>query len=130
MKNIYEPIVSIIMPVYNREDIVSESLESILNLNYKNWECIIVDDHSSDETLKTVNTYLNRDSRFKVFSRPETKAKGANSCRNFGLTKAQGVYIHWFDSDDLAHPDYLDISIALIEEFKVDFCRFNRVTFK
>lgn len=95
------PLISIIIPAFNRADIISETLDSIIMQSYKNWECIIVDDGSTDETISVINGYVNRDCRFGVFMRPLGKNKGANACRNYGLSIANGGYIIFFDSDDI-----------------------------
>jgi glycosyltransferase involved in cell wall biosynthesis len=89
-----------------------------------------VDDQSEDSTIDVIKEYLIKDKRFKLYVRPNNKKKGANSCRNYGLEKATGEFIHWFDSDDIAHPDYINISLNLIKEYKVDFCRFSRSVFR
>lgn len=123
------PEISIIIPTYNRARLISESLDSILAQSFKRWECIIVDDHSKDNTVAVINEYIKLDKRFKLFKRPGAKKKGANSCRNYGLIKSNGKFIHWFDSDDIAHPRYLQVSYDLINKHKVDFCHFHRSVF-
>jgi glycosyltransferase involved in cell wall biosynthesis len=115
-----QPLVSIIIPTYNRAHLLGETLDSILEQTYQNWECIVIDDGSSDTTAETVETYLKRDSRFQFFSRPNEKPKGANACRNFGFEKSKGVYIQWFDSDDLMHPQKISIKINYALSFKAD----------
>ncbi|OEK08847.1 hypothetical protein A8C32_00800 [Flavivirga aquatica] len=101
-------LVSIIIPVFNRELIVKKTLDSIIEQTYTNWECIIVDDGSTDNTEKTIAKYIQQDSRFKYAKRPKHLIKGANSCRNYGFTLAKGKYINWFDSDDLMQPNFLE----------------------
>jgi len=105
------PLVSIITPVFNREVIVETTLNSILNQTYTNWECVLVDDGSTDNTLQVLDQYVKKDNRFKVFSRPEDLPKGANACRNFGFEKSTGALINWFDSDDIMHKDFLQEKI-------------------
>ncbi|GAB2778749.1 glycosyltransferase family 2 protein [Salinimicrobium soli] len=122
-------LISIIMPVFNRVDLIGESLDSILQQQYQNWECIVVDDHSTDDTWSVVKEYVRKDNRFRLYKRPESKNKGANSCRNFGLDKANGEYIHWFDSDDIAHPECLAISKRELDNSGKSFCRFGRSVF-
>jgi glycosyltransferase involved in cell wall biosynthesis len=94
-------MVSIIIPCYNRADLLEVTLDSILKQSYHNWECIIIDDGSSDNTLDLLEMYVLKDSRFKYYSRPQKIKKGASSCRNYGFTFANGDYICWFDSDDI-----------------------------
>ncbi|TQI71542.1 glycosyl transferase family 2 [Gramella sp. Hel_I_59] len=97
------PIISVIIPVYNREHLIGETLDSVLEQTYTNWECIIVDDGSNDNTAYVVRSYVERDDRFKFFLRPEDRKKGASPSRNYGLENAKGVYIQFLDSDDLLH---------------------------
>lgn len=124
-------LISIIIPTYNRAVLLPETLDSIVLQTYPHWECIVVDDGSTDSTEAVVQQYIQRDSRFKYYKRPSSLAKGANACRNFGFTKARGNFIKWFDSDDtmeqealqqqLTHlennPD-IDLSIAYASYFK------------
>ncbi|GGH46026.1 glycosyltransferase family 2 protein [Mangrovimonas yunxiaonensis] len=114
--------VSIIIPAYNRAHLIGETLESILAQTYANWECIIVDDGSTDNTVKMVSSYVANDNRFKLFERPNTRLKGANTCRNIGLEQAQGDYVVFFDSDDLMTPDHLETKIQAIEIGDFDYC--------
>lgn len=109
------PIVSIIIPTYNREKLINETINSIKKQTYKYWECIIVDDHSSDTSLELLKKIENEDSRFKIFSRPNYKVKGANSCRNYGIENASGDFLMFFDSDDLLKENCLENRVA---EFK------------
>lgn len=95
------PLVSIIIPTYNRANLIGETLDSILAQTYINWECIIVDDGSVDNTDEVVKSYVNKDNRFQYYQRPESRKKGPNSCRNYGFELSKGDYIKWFDSDDI-----------------------------
>jgi glycosyltransferase involved in cell wall biosynthesis len=124
-------LVSIIIPTFNRAHIIKETLDTIVLQSYSNWECIIVDDGSSDDTISVVQDYMKTDSRFKFFSRPKHKLKGANSCRNYGFEKANGEFINWFDSDDIMHSDFLKAKVELLEkETNLDFCACISSTFK
>jgi glycosyltransferase involved in cell wall biosynthesis len=107
------PLISIIIPTFNRADLIGETLDSVLAQTYSNWECIIVDDGSTDNSIEVIQKYLISDARFIYFSRPEYKKKGPSSCRNFGLEKSNGEYIIFLDSDDLL----------------ADFCLENRIEF-
>jgi glycosyltransferase involved in cell wall biosynthesis len=107
-----QPLVSIIIPTYNRAHLIEETLDSVLAQTYENWECIVVDDGSTDATALTVEAYLRKDARFQFFKRPNHKPKGANACRNYGFEKSKGEFIQWFDSDDLMHPRKLDLKIC------------------
>ena len=110
-------LVSFLMPVFNRSDIVLETLESIQNQTYKNWECIIVDDHSTDNSLEIISNFIKDDNRFQLFKRPENFTKGANSCRNYAFSKSKGNFIQFFDSDDLLDKDFLKLKIEKFLKF-------------
>lgn len=100
-------LVSIIIPTFNRAHLIGETLDSVLAQTYQNWECIIVDDGSKDNTPEVVNRYQSIDSRIKFLKRPDYKPKGANTCRNFGVDSSKGEYLIFLDSDDLLNEDCL-----------------------
>lgn len=99
--------VSIIIPTYNRAHLIGETLDSVLSQTYENWECIIVDDGSTDNTNEVINKYLKKDPRFQYHHRPGDRTKGANSCRNYGFEISNGEFINWFDDDDVMLPDFI-----------------------
>lgn len=101
-------LVSIIIPTYNRAHLIEATLKSILLQTYQNWECIVVDDVSIDETESIVHSYSNKDNRIKFFKRPQSLQKGANSCRNYGFQMSSGEYINWFDSDDVILENFIE----------------------
>lgn len=91
-------LVSIIIPVFNREKLISETLDSVVKQTYSNWECIIVDDGSIDNTVSIIKSYIKDDKRFSLHSRLNTeKIKGVSSCRNIGIIKAKGDLIVLFE---------------------------------
>lgn len=108
------PLVSLIIPCYNAEAYVEEMLVSIQAQTFANWECIIVDDHSTDNSQAIIRDFKTEDNRFKLFNRPESKPKGGNSCRNYGFTLAEGEFINWIDADDILHPDFIGEKISVI----------------
>ncbi len=110
-----EPLVSIIIPTYNRADLIGETLDSISNQSYKHWECIVVDDGSSDGTGELLDRYVNEDNRFRYVMRPEDHLPGGNGARNYGFDLSKGELIQWFDSDDLMHEHFLS---AKVEQFQ------------
>ena len=120
------PLVSIIIPTYNRAYLIGETLDSIIAQTYTNWECILVDDGSTDNTLQTLNQYAKKDNRLKVFSRPKSLPKGANACRNYGFKNAKGTYINWFDSDDIMHEDFLLKKITAFKDYTDGVLHKNR----
>jgi glycosyltransferase involved in cell wall biosynthesis len=91
------PLVSIIIPTYNRAHLIGETLDSVLAQTYQNWECIVVDDGSSDNTDKVVGKYVQKDSRFKYYHRPDEHLPGGNGARNYGFKMSKGEYVNWFD---------------------------------
>ena len=95
------PLISIIVSTYNRERLIAETLHSVLAQEYENWECIVVDDGSWENTAAVVEEYILKDKRFRFYNRPETKTKGASACRNYGLEMAKGELIQFLDDDDL-----------------------------
>lgn len=105
------PLVSIIIPTFNRAHLIGETLDSVLAQTYENWECIVVDDGSTDNTNEVVGNYVKKDNRFQYHERPETHKSGGNGARNYGFEISNGDYINWFDSDDLMHCERLKILI-------------------
>jgi len=112
----YKALVSIIIPCYNRANFIGETLNSVLSQTYTNWECIIVDDGSTDNSEEIIKEYIKTDSRFQYYNRPIDKIKGPNSCRNYGYKLSKGQYINWFDSDDLFFPEALSIRLTEFDE--------------
>lgn len=101
-------LITIIIPTYNRSDVIGETLNSILVQTYTNWECIVIDDGSTDNTAEVLSDYISKDKRFRYYKRPAKKLKGPCSCRNYGFEKSTGAYINFFDSDDLYKPQALE----------------------
>ena len=101
-------IVSVIIPVFNRVNLIGETLDSIIAQSYTDWECIIIDDGSTDDTFEYIKNKYLQDPRFKLFRRPKEMLKGGNAARNFGFEKSSGKYIQWFDSDDVMLPLFLE----------------------
>jgi glycosyltransferase involved in cell wall biosynthesis len=123
-----KPKISVLIPTYNRGHLIAETLESILAQTFSSWECIIVDDNSSDNTAEVIERYL-QDIRFKFITKPKDFLKGANSSRNYGLELSRGEYIYWFDSDDIIHPLTFEICMNEFSKSSIDFCRFQRAMF-
>lgn len=101
-------LVSVIIPCYNQGKFLNETLESVYKQTYKDWECIIVDDGSTDNTRKIAEQWTGKDPRFKYYYKEN---KGVSSARNYGIEKAQGKYLQFLDSDDLLHKTKLEVSI-------------------
>lgn len=115
-KSKMKPLVSIIIPTYNRANIIHETLNSLLDQTYNAWECILVDDGSTDETILRINEYIDKDNRFRLFKRSKSRLKGPSACRNIGLENAKGNYIIFLDSDDLLAPFCLEQRILAFEK--------------
>ena len=92
-------MISIIIPNYNKEDYILETLKSINNQSFHNWECIIVDDNSNDKSVKIINSFIKDKNRFSLIHKESNT--GASSCRNLGIKNSNGNYIMFLDSDDI-----------------------------
>lgn len=115
MKN---KLVSFVIPTYNRAGVISETLDSIKNQSYENWECIVVDDGSTDDTQTIVQQYIDNDQRFTYVSRPQNRKKGGNAARNYGFEVSQGEFVNFVDSDDLIHKDKLKLQLNVLDANK------------
>ena len=120
-----KPLVTVIIPNYNRAIYLKETLESVLNQTYVNWEVFVVDDGSTDGSKEIVFSFLKRDTRINWIERGSIK-KGASVCRNIGLDQSSGKYIVFLDSDDLLAPHCLNQRVKiLIENPELDFAVFQ-----
>lgn len=112
-------LVSIITPTFNSEKYISQTIHSVLNQTHQNWEMLIVDDCSSDETFSIISKFATQDSRIKVFKLD--KNSGAGVARNFAIQQAIGNYIAFLDADDLWKPEKLEKQINFMEMQKIPF---------
>jgi len=108
-------LISLIIPTYNRAHYISDTLDSVLKQTYTQWECIIVDDGSTDDTASIINTYVQQDNRFIYVKRPKDYPKGGNGARNYGYKIAKGEFVNWFDDDDIMLPNFLRDKINTIK---------------
>lgn len=116
-------LVSIIIPTFNRAHLIGETLNSVINQTYPNWECIVIDDGSTDYTQELLRFYCDLDARIRYYHRPKDRPKGANACRNYGFEISRGKYINWFDSDDLMDSILLRRKVDLLESnLNWDYC--------
>ena len=121
-----KPLVSIIIPTYNRAHCIGETLQSVQNQSYDSWECLVVDDGSDDTTEAVVNAYAKADTRIQLHKRPETATKGANACRNLGVAHSSGAYIIFLDSDDVLHENTVEKRVqCMMEHLDLDFAVFG-----
>jgi glycosyltransferase involved in cell wall biosynthesis len=103
--------VSIIIPTLNRSKLLKECLDSLLAQTYRDMEIIVVDDGSTDNTQETLEEIAQKHNNVRYYSRPHL---GAPAARNFGLTKATGEFVGFFDSDDLWPPDYIETMVKTL----------------
>lgn len=106
------PTISIIMPCYNAGKYIAESIQSVLSQTYLDWELIIIDDKSTDDSIQQITTF--NDPRIHLIKLEQNQ--GAGGCRNAGLQKVQGAYIAFLDSDDLWKPNKLEISLSYLQK--------------
>lgn len=109
-----EKLVTVFMPVYNTEKYLKESIDSILNQTYKNFELLIIDDGSTDSSIDIINSY--DDDRIKLFR--NEKNMGLPYTRNKGLELSKGEYIAFMDSDDISKGDRLEIQVKFLDNHK------------
>ncbi|WP_152184252.1 glycosyltransferase family 2 protein [Sulfurimonas indica] len=112
-------LISVVMPVYNAEKYLDEAIQSILNQTYKNFEFIIINDGSTDKSLKIIESYAKEDSRIILVSREN---RGLVYSLNEGIEKAKGKYIARMDADDISLSHRFEEQIVLMESNKLDIC--------
>lgn len=110
-----KPLISIIIPSYNRAKLICETLDSVMEQTYTNWECIVIDDRSTDGTNAILKEYSNRDFRFITLSKPLKFKQGSSVSKNLGLQMARGEYIQFLDSDDILATDKLEKQIDTLK---------------
>lgn len=112
--------ISIILPVYNVEKYLAQCLDSIVNQTFKDFECICVNDGSTDNSLSILQKYAQKDKRFKIITQEN---KGLSGARNAGIKTAKSKYLTFIDSDDWVTENYLEVLYNKIEETKSDIVR-------
>jgi len=110
-------LISVIVPAYNSEKFIGETIQSVIDQTYKRWELIVVDDCSTDKTLEIIESYSAKDAR--VFCVPSAENGGAAVTRNIGLEKAAGRFIAFLDSDDLWSPSKLEDQLKFMLENRI-----------
>ena len=122
-------LISIIVPSFNRAHLIADTLNSVFSQTYQKWECIIVDDGSSDNTIDIINSFIEKDSRFSFIKRNRFP-KGAPTCRNIGLDFSNGEFIIYLDSDDILAPYCLEQRFNKFSvHFDMDFLVFKSLLF-
>ena len=112
-------LVSIITPAYNSAKFIAETIQSVQNQTYENWEMLIVDDGSSDATEAIVQSFLDKDKRIKFYKLALNS--GPAVARNTAIEKASGDFMTFIDADDIWFPTFIENSIKTIQETKIPF---------
>ena len=120
-----QPLVSIIMPAYNAEKYIEESIKSVCNQTYENWELLIINDCSNDSILQIVQKFSVQDKRIKYFNQDSNQ--GVAEARNRGFKESKGEYIAFLDSDDLWEKEKLEKQIKFMENNKINFSFTNYI---
>lgn len=118
-----QPLVSVVVPCYNQGEFLSETLDSVLIQSFNSWECLIVDDGSTDNTRQVATDYCNLDKRFKyIFQRNA----GPSVARNNGINNAAGQYILPLDADDIIDTFYVELAVSRfndVPDTKLVYCK-------
>ena len=117
MKN---SLVSIIMPAYNAEGFISESIQSVQQQTHENWELLVIDDASTDRTLELIGQFQSKDHRIRLHPLPTNQ--GAGFARNIGIKASKGDYISFLDADDLWKPRKLQQQLQFMEKEGAQVC--------
>ncbi|EEB73891.1 glycosyltransferase family 2 protein [Thermococcus sp. AM4] len=118
------PKISIILPTYNRGYIIGRTIRSVLDQTFKDFELIIIDDGSTDNTKNIVEIYKEKDNRIRYIR--HKRNLGANAARNTGIKKSRGEYIAFIDSDTIWKPQKLEIQIKIADNTKENFVIYSR----
>lgn len=121
-----QPLVSVIMPVYNCEHFLTEAIESVISQSYQNWELLIVDDGSKDKSVPIIESYVEKDSRIRLYKN-ESEEHGPGIARNYGMEHISGKYTYFIDSDDWIEKDLLQDTVTLAEKMDADIVPFGFV---
>jgi glycosyltransferase involved in cell wall biosynthesis len=118
------PLVTVVTPVYNIAKYVGEAIDSVLRQTFTNFEYLVIDDGSQDNSIEVVRSHIRDDPRVRLLA---FEHKGLSAVRNTGIREARGKYIAYLDGDDRWHPRFLDRQVSLIESLPADvgvvFCR-------
>lgn len=121
-----QPLISVIVPVYNAERYLPECLDSLLVQTYQNFELLLVDDGSPDKCWEILQQYAAQDARVRIFRKENG---GVSAARNFGLQQAKGEYIGFVDSDDFVAPQYLEWMYRALQQTNTELavCEYRKV---
>ena len=110
-------LISVIVPIYNVENYIRQCLDSILSQSYENFECLLINDGSTDASASICREYVAKDARFRYF---EKENGGVSSARNLGIERSGGAYVTFIDSDDWVEFDYLEVLYSAIIQDSAD----------
>ena len=113
----YQPLVTVIMPFFNAAELLTRSMDSLVNQSYQNIEIILIDDGSEDSSLSLCKSYSSRDKRIKVYTQLNA---GAAAARNYAISLATGTYVCFLDSDDWIERSYIATLVELAERNNAD----------
>ncbi len=120
-----QPLISIVTPIYNRESLIAETIRSVKEQTYPNWEMLIVDDGSTDNSWDLISEFSAQDPRIKCFRR-DRLPKNANTCRNIGVQHSKGDFLLFLDSDDKLIPNTLEQRLVVAQAHpELDFWLFH-----
>ena len=112
------PLVSVIMPAYNSADFIAEAIQSVLHQFHPNWELLIIDDASEDNTVEIIKKFASADPRIQLFQNKTNQGTGVS--RNIGIKAAQGSYISFLDADDLWLPKKLETQLDFMKSHDLE----------
>ncbi len=121
--------ISIITASYNYENFIEQAINSVINQSYTNWELIIVDDGSSDNSVKIIQEFCKKDERIKLFQHENSSNKGLKETLLLGLKKASGDFVAFLESDDSFAPDNLEKKVKIAKKYPNAGLIFNKVNF-
>ena len=119
-------MISIVVPVYNGENYIEDCIKSILRQTYLDWELILIDNASTDDSLEVCKEFAGRDDRIQVFQ--QHRNMGVSVARNLGIEKSRGEFITFIDADDWVEKDYLECLAAIQKKKHADMviCEYHK----
>lgn len=125
-----KPTVTVVIPMFNNQHSICETLDSVVSQTMKDWEVVCVDDGSTDNSVEVVELYISRHRDYSIrIIRRESKNKGGSVCRNIGAKAANGNYLVFLDADDLLAPSCLEKRVVVMKEEKLQFAVFPMASY-